>query len=755
MFIVLAELDDNLIIRDNSDNAVDVVPKVSVKALLNFGVSISGAELSGSDLIVTPTMQYFAESFMSTNSEIEEDDEDDFYYGDFEDEDEDITSDSETDEDDDFYYDNDEDDYPDFEDDSSDEDVVYYDDIEDDDEDASTVAKLYAYLTPEQIKTLKRYYLWFSQRIFTDAQKDPTLGMKSQVALQRKKADLDQLRNTGGMWHYAGFIDMGYKGAGFCTLGHPLRYLHLAWDVTVSDIETAFFGENYDDDFEEAINSNNCIVFGIKCISDFFEVDKECMRALQKAQRDSLKDMALMYQYYENNQLEEVTSTFTLMDEILSKTKIKDTKGLLLDSNYKPLIPLGLQNFYFQFRELGMIPPKSMIQEIRDALIGWTTHKFIYERYNTEAKILHMPSPNRLKELMPVLLTKFKSQGLIKALDSDNVVYSRETTLEYYVYNFISVYLMYKICGYYEYNGDTQADEGGRNKRLLEVHRNVTKRTKRYDGVSFDLASLEKLNNFMLGLFAYSDVGSSFKSPTSRFNSDTGLYEVDTNSYYFDSGIINEYSSELTDTIDFYNQLKGFRISRVLSKDMDENVALVMKHKTYLDENADKFKQFALERVQDVVDRLNADKKKSLKEEEEKQAKLDSIKSDKDIIDFLKDYDKDKIDTNKYAFAIKLVNQLSASGKEPSRNQMYYIGKMYSDLTGKEYKSTEVTNKVLLADKPELDKALRYIVDNKVKCVDDKTFDIICSIVKYGSISERQMKYAESGLETYKALGKE
>jgi hypothetical protein len=85
---------------------------------------------------------------------------------------------------------------------------------------------------------------------------------------------------------------------------------------------------------------------------------------------------------------------------------------------------------------------------------------------------------------------------------------------------------------------------------------------------------------------------------------------------------------------------------------------------------------------------------------------------------------------------------------------MYYINKLYTELTGVEKQSAS-SDKVLLSERPELEKALKYIVDNRVKCVDDRTFDIICSIVKYGSISERQMKYAESGLETYKALGKE
>ena len=781
MYIVLAELDNDLIIQDDEDGAVDVVPKVSIKLLLNYGVSISGANLDGSNLVVKPTMQYFAESFLNPESEdgFEDDEEDDgFYYDDFDDDNTSEETEDEEDEsefeEDDYYYDDTEEEEAEFD---EEEDFVYYDDIEDEDE--STVAKLYSFLNDEQIKALKRYYLWFSQRIFTDAQKDPTLGMKSKAALQRKKEDLNQLRNTGGLWHYAGFVDMGCKGAGYCTLGHPLRYLHLAWDVSVSDIESAFFGEDYNDDFEEAIYSNNCIVFGIKCISDFFEVNKECMSALQKAQRDSLKDMALMYKYYESGRVDEINSTFSIMDEIVTKTKTRDTKGVLFNKDYKPIIPLNLCSFYLQFRELGLIPPKSLVQEIRDSLIGWTSHKLIYERADTTAMILHMPKPSKLIELLPILLTKSKSQGLIKALESTNTTYYFDRSFECYVYNFISVYFMYKICGHYEYNGDTQADEGGKNKKILEAHSSALKLAKKYSGVDFSLATLEKLNTFMDCILSYTKIKSLLEVPTAKYVSETGLYDLNNDDKGYESSYVREYSTEFADAVDFYSELHTLssydRKSLHLfnSSNIDECISIISKHKSCLDENIEKFIQFATNKVIELVDELNeknlarkreaeerikaeAERKRIMEEESNALVeKAKSVKTDKEVVQLISEYGLDKITDSKFEFAKKLVKQLSTSGYEPTRNQMYYISKLFSHITGVEYKSSDTNDKVLLKDRPELNEALNYIVDNNIQCADDRTFDIIKSIVKYGSISERQMKYAESGLQTYNDLRKE
>ena len=118
------------------------------------------------------------------------------------------------------------------------------------------------------------------------------------------KKQLDSLKSNGD-WRYAGWLDTGGTQYGYtCTLGHPLRYLHLAWDITIGDIEECFFGEEYNVDYEKIIQSNHCIVFGSKCIGDFFEVDKECVAALRRTQTDSLKDMALLYDIYSSEDVE-------------------------------------------------------------------------------------------------------------------------------------------------------------------------------------------------------------------------------------------------------------------------------------------------------------------------------------------------------------------------------------------------------------------------------------------------------------------
>ena len=93
---------------------------------------------------------------------------------------------------------------------------------------------MYSHLNDEQIKLLKRYYLWFSQRIFDEGkQQKRTLKVTSNPRKLQKQKELNAMRNQGGLWAYAGFIDMGYRGAEYCTLGHPLRYVHLAWDISV------------------------------------------------------------------------------------------------------------------------------------------------------------------------------------------------------------------------------------------------------------------------------------------------------------------------------------------------------------------------------------------------------------------------------------------------------------------------------------------------------------------------------------------
>jgi hypothetical protein len=128
------------------------------------------------------------------------------------------------------------------------------------------MSELYSMLKPEQIKALQNYYLWVTQNIFLRGNKSSKLTITNSTSarqakiIQKKKAFIENAKKTG-VWHYAGFIDMGYV-AEYCTFGHPLRYVHLAWNVANTDSESAtdigahiigdtgFWGADYNPDFD-------------------------------------------------------------------------------------------------------------------------------------------------------------------------------------------------------------------------------------------------------------------------------------------------------------------------------------------------------------------------------------------------------------------------------------------------------------------------------------------------------------------------
>ena len=221
-------------VQDTDDNAIDVLAKSKVCKCLNLGLNIGGiTKISNSEF------EYTEEYFPIVDSDESDYDEDTYYEEDgFYDEDDEYYEEDEEYEEE-YEYDDEEDFGDDYNSEEDGDDGYYSDDFDDgfgDDyyeEEESTVNKLYSHLNEEQIKLLKRYYLWYSQRIFDEGRKNArTLKINSSPRALQKQQNLNVLRNQGGMWAYAGFIDMGYKGADYCTLGHPLRYVHLAWDIT-------------------------------------------------------------------------------------------------------------------------------------------------------------------------------------------------------------------------------------------------------------------------------------------------------------------------------------------------------------------------------------------------------------------------------------------------------------------------------------------------------------------------------------------
>ena len=120
MFIVLAELEDDLIIQDDTDGTVDPIKKSEAKLLFNLGLSISGFEMVDGNMVINPTMQDFVSS----------DEDEDLYYGDFDD-------DSDSSEEDDDFSEEDEDDFIEEDDFSEEDDFIEEDDDFSEEEDFS------------------------------------------------------------------------------------------------------------------------------------------------------------------------------------------------------------------------------------------------------------------------------------------------------------------------------------------------------------------------------------------------------------------------------------------------------------------------------------------------------------------------------------------------------------------------------------------------------------------------------------------
>lgn len=761
-------------IQDTEDGVLDIVEKDKLISFLRVGLSINGVQPNRDLTDFNYSQDYFFKDESET-SEYDSEDSDD------EDDDFDFSYDDEDDDDDEDYVEDDEDeDYSDEEGDSYDEDD--YDDFYyEDEEEESTVSKLYSYLNPEQIKTLQMYYLWYSQRIFNAAQSDPTLNMQDANRRAQKIAELNNLRNLGGLWHYAGFIDTGRDGGGYCTLGHKLRYMHLAWDVTVSDIDTAFWGNDYTLDIDKIISSNNCIVFGIKCITDFFEVDKKCMGNLQRAQRESMKEMDFLCSLYESGKVEEFSSDFKLFEEIMNILVMRCGRCKL--AGVETPITDGLANFYLKFKECGLVYPKSLVQQVRDDLVGWTNHKYIGVRL-LDTDILKKASVLIFGDKVSKVFEYYANESEFK-----NSGYTY-TDFVSGLRQYIEMFFFREICGAYRYNPSDKVfkDEGGSSQkvkdflddRIAVINKNFFK------GYKY---SIEYFNRVIDAITKFYDIRKDFLSNlyyySLHIDSTTNIChvirkDVDINSRYIDSRVKKSLEPKI---IDIYSNLwRGRLLPRLYSltdESFDSTLEAVDKQSEAIKEYISSKEFLEYQEVQKV--KLEADaenhnrtvtefnEKSKIKEsskaddKNERQKSLDREKEessqnnvDKDAIintciKSLRDRDSLAKLNSVNSFYEQVITTVSKTGKA-SDKQMYYLSKAYEILTGAKVELVS-NGKKLLAEHQEIALDIAKIqkkeseLRSKLGADAQKYLDIMNSILKYGAASERQMKYVDKAKE--------
>lgn len=755
-------------IKDTEDGKIDIVEQDKIVSFLRVGLTIEGVHPSA-DL---SAFTYTAENFITNDStdDIDENNTDEYeedefdFEEDFEEDDDDDDEDYEEDfeaeeleEEESYYY----------------EDEDYYEEEPDDlEEEESTVSKLYSYLTPEQVKTLQMYYLWYSQNIFNAAQKDPTLSIKDVHKRAQKLAELDKLRNLGGLWHYAGFIDTGYDGGGYCTLGHKLRYMHLAWDVTVSDIETAFWGDDYTVDIDRIIESNNCIIFGIKCITDFFEVDKECMSNLMRAQRESMKEMDYLCSLYEAGTVEEVRQDFKLFDEIMEVLVKKCNRAKLIGD--EPVIEYGLVNFYQKFKACGLLYPKSLVQQVRDELVGWSEHKFIGCRsLNT----------NKLQESLFWICGK-KVNSVFDFYKNIST-YFRDSGYVYTEYicglrQYIELFFYREICGAYRYDPSSKLfkDEGGGSRQAKSwlIDRQCKVRNSFFDNAEY---SLDYMNKILDISKKFIDVTKNIRENIFYYdvNEKDGSYFVDKKNLpmhvqYLNSSIKDKLSPQISKI--YSNMVSGKLLPLWVDftdsgdENTIENVDKMLSNlEEYFNGDYNNFVESQRVSIESRVNELNESNKKKAEDyensrvkelekekEESSQASVDKDKIINTCVQALKNRDTIQRLNDANDFYVKVITTVRKTNNA-SDKQMYYLSKAYEVITGEKVNLVP-EGKLLLAEHQEIaldiakiqkkESELRNVLGNDAQ----KTLDIMNSILKYGAASQRQMNYVNKAKE---ALG--
>lgn len=241
----------------------------------------------------------------------------------------------------------------------------------------------------EKLALLSNYYMYNSNIIFNNSSNSAGFKytQKSSKNLtprqQRKKEKLEELRGTGTAWVYGGFVDTGYLGGGTCTLGHNLRYHHLALDASQIDMSKFFQattslnadGESVDAQVsyninlvETLSNQGKLIKFGIDCLSDFFEVDKMTVARLKSMQQDAVNEMHKLIYIHQQDMHRSARDAFKFFEEIMDEIVRRDTRFRLAGAD--TILSEGDEAFYLKFKQFDMIYPRSLVRRVRHQLTG-------------------------------------------------------------------------------------------------------------------------------------------------------------------------------------------------------------------------------------------------------------------------------------------------------------------------------------------------------------------------------------------------
>ena len=285
------------------------------------------------------------------NSDSEDDEDDEYDYFD-EEYDEDEIEDNEYEEDeedeleDDEDYEDDEEEYE--EEYEFDEDELYPEDdeLEDEFEDFYSRydednARFYGHLTSEQADAFRNFSRWYTKVAFSSAN---SLRLKLATLKGYKAKKTQKLIQLSGVdnWEFDG-MEVGVRQGDFeCSLGHKLKNCYYAINQTKL----------------EKTGEAEYIQFGIVCVKDFFDLDENAIKGLNKATSFLMTSKNELCEIYDNGRESEVDKTLTPLKQLIKELRANGKQQWIYDTDYQ------LLEVYDSIINSGLLLPKPLVYRI-------------------------------------------------------------------------------------------------------------------------------------------------------------------------------------------------------------------------------------------------------------------------------------------------------------------------------------------------------------------------------------------------------
>jgi hypothetical protein len=525
----------------------------------------------------------------------------------------------------------------------------------------------------------------------SDKVQNGTSAVVKSLKVQRKLKQMAEKRKLSDNWVYGGCIDFGFVvnqsaemegaddaerdkyqcdfGAGLGH-GHNLRYMHIIWDAGYGDLDDVFFGYNYLDytrynynseltdeerakygelgqhflklsdeakskleqrfsDFFELIQSEHAIKTGVMCLGDFFEVEnkKSVASELMWVQRSATKDMAILYNIYTKENVEEVKKSFDSLTYLVGKVQGQLLQEMMIGKrdnvNQSTFIPL---KHYSDITKAGLVPPQSLVLTVRDILAGWYTRtvgdaymeKYVYEgnfhfNYSKIDYRFHTYSgktfEHRYKPFLSVDTVRAlcKGDATIKANKTidreavaskiedikDNYVspyyWINEHSVMAYLHQYLTYVFTLKVCGFYMNNSDiVQASKNNKELELPAYKKNISeggaskevsyfyKRLKgRFVDIPTDMETISKVFELITYLVKPAELLPQLYSYKVRFDNETERHKVIAQKESIQT-FINQCGSSYghPDSVDeYFDNLKYLYANRGYNIDLDKLVS--------------------------------------------------------------------------------------------------------------------------------------------------------------------------------------